>query len=281
MKSNLYRALSAFFFLMFFAASLYSQESITLRYKFDDGKPLRFKTVMDGAFTQSAMGREMNITTSGNMFTHLSDEGKNEKNLASLIMVIDSGKISTKMPMKETNTDLSTFAGKRVRLLIDPSGKVTKREILDSVSTENDTFTSSYRQAFHFPILPEKGLKMNENWNSIESDTVEVMGGKVANTLNVVYTLAGREKVSGTNCLKITFSGDIKNQGNTSMMGMDLTISGTGKTSGTFYFDQVKGKMISNESLTEMDMTVETSGDNAMSIPIKQTIKSTVNAIND
>ncbi len=57
------------------------------------------------------------------------------------------------------------------------------------------------------------------------------------------------------------------------MMGMDVFTEGGGKMSGTIYFDEKAGMLVSEDSKIDMDLTAAVKGQQNMTIPITQSGK--------
>ncbi|HEX2867029.1 MAG TPA: hypothetical protein VHO03_08295 [Ignavibacteriales bacterium] len=274
MKRALPFILSALFVFSLLSGSLLAQESYKLKYNFEKGKNYVFMNTMDGNFTQEAMGREMKMSVNGGYSVKiLVDNVNNGK--AELITMLDSGKISSKNPMKDTTISLAPFAGKRTRLFMLQDGTVEKTEVVDTIKMFNLQGLSQ-NNMMRFVKLPAEEVKTGVPFSVTTSDTTDVMGsGKITNTINSTYTIVGKEKVLGHDCLKMTYTGDVKTGGNAQVMGMNLVIEGTGKISGNFYFDPVMGMAVKNEGNMDSEMTMAATGQQNMIIPITQSMKTT------
>ncbi|MCU7496121.1 MAG: hypothetical protein HF314_14910 [Ignavibacteria bacterium] len=278
MKKALPLILSALFVFSLLSVNLNAQESYKLKYNFQKGKTYSFLSTMDGNFTQEAMGTEMKMSVNGNFSVSMKvDDVKDGK--AELITALDSGRISTKNPMKDTTLSLAPFAGKRIKLTMLEDGTIEQTSIIDSIKFFNVTGLSQ-NNLIRFIKLPKGEVKPGVPWNMVSNDTVEMMGaGKMTNTINSTYTIVGKEKVRGHECLKVTYTGDVKNSGQTQVMGMNLVIEGTGKISGSLYFDPVMGMAIKNDGSMDNEMTMAATGQQNMIMPITQSVKTSISLV--
>ncbi|MGE5351971.1 MAG: hypothetical protein ACM3P0_07800 [Acidobacteriota bacterium] len=278
MKRALPFILFTFFALNLLTGSLGAQESYKLKYNFQKGKTYLFMNTMGGNVTQEAMGREIKITLDGDYRVRVVvDDVKGSK--AELIASLDSGKISTKNPMRDTTISLAPFAGKKTRLTLLQNGTVEKTNVIDSVKMFNVQWITQ-NNLIRFVKLPDEEIKAGAPWSVTTTDTMDMMGaGKVLNTINSTYTIVGKEKVQGHDCLKITYTGDVKNSGQAQIQGMNLVIEGTGKISGNLYFDPKMGMAIKNEGDMDNDMTMAVTGQQNMIIPVSQSMKTSTSLV--
>lgn len=272
MKRALPFILSALFVL---SSLIKAQDSYKLRYSFEKGKTYVFMNTMDGNFTQEAMGREMKMSVNGNYAVRvIVDNVKDGK--ADLITSLDSGRISSRNPMQDTTFSLAPFTGKRTRMTLLQDGTVEKTEIIDSIKFFNLQGLTQ-NNLVRFLKFPAGAVKVGVPFNVENNDTMDIMGaGKMANTINATYTIVGKEKVQGHDCLKITYTGDVKNSGKAQIMGMSFVLEGAGKILGTFYFDPKMGMQIKNDSNMDNEMTMAATGQQNMIIPITQSMKTSV-----
>ncbi len=269
MKKNLISLLTILFALSA-AGILKAQESYKLKYNFEKGKTYKYLASTTGNVTQSMMGQEMKIGIDSKIYLKIETENAGEN--FSLITSIDSGSVRTNMPMKDTTVSLKEIEGKRTRLLLEKNGKISKKEVIDSVKTGMESM--GLNEMTKFAVLPEKDFKFGETWNNQDIDSVDMMGGKIKTTSNIDYTLLGRIDTLGHNCLKIGFAGKTSSEGSTKIMGMELFIEGNGKTSGMVYFNAAKGLVVYVEALTDNEMTMAATGEQNMIIPITQSMVS-------
>ncbi|MCU7500098.1 MAG: hypothetical protein ACM3UR_11985 [Bacteroidota bacterium] len=278
MKRALPFILLTIFSLSLLAGSLNAQESYKLKYSFQKGKTYHFMNTMGGNITQEVMGTEMKMTLNGDFSVRVVvDDVKGSK--AELITSLDSGKISTTNPMKDTTMSLAPFAGKRIRITMLQDGTVENTTAIDSFNMVNLQGLTQ-NNLLRLAKLPDGEIKAGVPWSATTTDTMDMMGsGKIMNTINSTYTIAGKEKVQGHNCLKINYTGDVKNNGQAKMGGMDLVIEGTGKISGTFYFDPKMGMAVKNEVNMDNDMTMAVTGQQNMIMPVSQSMKTSTQLV--
>jgi hypothetical protein len=245
-----------------------AQETYTLVHKFENGKTYHYTATANSKMTQEMGGQEMHIAMEAWFVPRLSLEKVTPEGNIVLIVAADSAKTHIKAPNMDSTMVLNNIVGKRSRLTMTPQGEVTKREVIDSVKMDRMLSGMGLRELVKLPRLAAGPVKMGDKWNITTADTNELGGGKIVTTTVTAYTLAGKEKVQGHDCLKVTYVGTATTNGKGSMMGMDLFVEGSGKSSGTFYFDQGKGMFLRNESKLENETTMAATGQQNMTIPI-------------
>jgi hypothetical protein len=255
-----------------FSLNTMAQESFSLKYGFENNKKYKYKMINDAIITQTVMGQEMKINSNGTVYTQFETEKINPDNII-LLISIDSAKFHVTMPMKDTTSDLSSMVGKKTRFTISNDGKVINKEVVDSVKGSQDLFVQVSGEMTKFILLPEKEIKPGETWNTETTDSINMMGGSLRTKTNSTFTLAGKIDTLGHSCLKVDFKGKTVSEGKTKVMGMDLFIEGNGKLSGTYYFDAGKGLLIGSISNVDNEMTMATTGEQNMIIPISQSSK--------
>lgn len=264
-------------------ASAYAQEKYLLQYKFQKGKTYRYRVVSNNDITQEMQGQEMKMTNMTTTIARLVTDNVLEG--GSMIMIVSSDTMVTraKNPRMDTTMVLKNMMGKRMKITLDRRGEVRSREVLDSVQfdTRGMNVRVPQRETIGFTRLPDHEVKVSEKWNDSKTDTTEAAGGKMMNALDVEYSVVGKESKMGHDCLKISYIGKTSTNGKMNQMGMDLYIEGTGKVSGTFFFDHAQGILVYDESLTDMESTVAVSGQQNMTIPMTTSSKTVRELLGD
>ncbi len=272
--------LLTFVMIFLFIDNVQTQEIYKLEYKFEKGKTYRYKDNTSGSMTQEMMGREMKMRNESNNVVRLVvDNVTKDKNIV-LMMSADSARMFSSSPRGDTTIYLKELIGKRTKVTISNLGKIFNREIIDTVEIGGGRMSGgAQREALKFPILSEKPVKAGDSWSAVNIDTVNQMGGKVVVTKDVEYQVIGKEKKNGIDCLKIIFNGKSTVEGKGVVQGMEFFIDGSGKVNGTFYFDVKAGLVIVEESNTDSETNMATTGEQQMIIPITQTTISTLTYI--
>lgn len=262
--------LSVLFLLI---TSLNAQDNYKLEYKFEKGKTYRYQDVTKTDMTQEMMGKEMKIKSESNIVNRLIVDDVTKNGNAVLLISADSMKVFSSTPMGDTTMILSELIGKRTKVVLSNLGKIENREIVDSVKITGRAAGAAQREAIQFAKLSDKAVKVGDTWTATTQDTVNQMGGKIAVTSNFEYKLLGQEKKDDCNCLKITFTGKTTTEGKATMQGMEFFIDGSGKTSGTIYFDAKAGLVVYEETNSDSETNMALTGEQQMIIPITQVTK--------
>jgi hypothetical protein len=172
---------------------------------------------------------------------------------------------SVKSARMDTTMVQTQLMGKRKKLVLSPLGKVLDRIVVDSVKIEGMR-SQGLRESATYHVLSPDPVAVGGKWNGSINDTVESMGGKMATDTKIEYTLVGKEKKDGYDCLKIAYAGTFSTNGKGSMRGMDFFVEGTGKVAGTLYWG-LKGYIVAQEGTMETESTAAITGQQNMTIP--------------
>jgi hypothetical protein len=260
---------------LFISTAVNAQESYKLAYKFQKGKTYRYSTITAGNTTQEMMGKEMKMSNGANMTVRLVVDDVLKNGNMVFIISADSAVISSKSQMMDTTMNMTDLIGKRNKFVVSPLGTIISREILDSIKTKGQFNGSFQRNLSNFSKLPENEIKMGDTWKSTTIDTIDMMGGKVAHTAILDLKLIGKEKKQGHDCLKIEYSGVTADTGKLMMNGMELYLEGSGKVKGITYFDVQQGLNVVDESTVDSEQTMAITGQQNMTIPMSQSMKTT------
>jgi hypothetical protein len=252
------------------------QESYTLEHKFEKGKTYRYAASAISSVTQEMGGQEMHVAMESWFVPSIVLENQMPDGNLVLIYSADSAKAHIKSPNMDSTMVMNRLIGKRTRLVITPKGDVVRREVIDTVKMDRLMSGLGLREMIRLPRLATGPVKMGDTWNVTQDDTTDFGGGKIVTTTNLLYTLAGNEKVLGHDCLKITYAGTATTAGKGTMMGMELFVEGSGKSAGTFFFDSGKGMFVRNEMKADNETTMAATGQQNMTIPISSTTEVTM-----
>lgn len=266
---------------LLFAINLFPQEAYNLQYKFSNGKAYVYKNETALQSTQEVMGQEMKFSTTSQSEMRFQVNNVAENGDAELMISFDSLLVRTSMMGRDTTLDVSSLIGKRSKATVTSLGQVKNYEMIDTVDEKYQMMSVSHQASQFFAELAGKKIKEGETWNNSRIDTIKNMGGSIIDTIEYAYTLAGKESKLGHECFKIPFTSNLKMHGKGNMQGMDLFIEGTGKSTGTVYFDASSGLLIYSETNMDNDMTMATSGQQSMVIPMTQSSKSTQTLVSD
>ncbi len=254
--------------VLFVVSPIFAQ-SFNLKYDYKADKSYLYDYIMENNMTQEVMGQEMKLNSSLNAIVRMQTESKNESGNTIFISSLDSATIKSSSPMGDTTMVLTDIIGKRIKLEISPLGKVISREVLDTVKASMMTAQFN-RESINLVDLPENEIKPGDTWTVEKVDTVETAGGIFINSSKNVYTLVGKETYNNCECLKITSVSDMTIEGNASMQGFDFVAEGTGKATGTIYFDNENGLLNEMIQNVEQQFTLAGTGQQNIIIPISQ-----------
>ena len=255
---------------LFLCITIYAQDAYNLDYKFTKGKTFIYKDVSSSRITQNMMGREMKFINSTKNRLSIKVEDVKNNGDGVLIFSIDSAQVRTSGMGRDTTLELGNLIGKRLELSFSKLGNLIKYTELDTVE-DDSRYLSVKQEAKHFfANLTGKEIKVGENWNSKQIDTMETMGGAIVSNVDIVYTLSGKENKLGHQCFKIKFTANLKIQGEGNMRGVDITMNGSGKSNGELFLDTGNRMLVYSKNNIDTNMNMVTGGAQAMTIPMTQ-----------
>jgi hypothetical protein len=260
--------------IFFLSSNIFAQETYNLQYKFNKGSSYIYNSDIDMHMTQEVMGKEMKIINNIHGVNRFNVENIFDNGDIQFITSMDSASLVSDVMGNETTTDLTSLIGKRVQSIISKFGEVKNCNMIDSVEETNNRMMNLQQQVKRFfTKFAGKDIKIGESWKNTIIDTAKNYGGAIVSNVDMTCTLSGKENKLGHECLVVPVTGKLKITGSGSMQGMDFTMEGDGTNSGTIYFDWKTGLIISSEGTMDIDMTMATTGQQSMVIPITQNLK--------
>ena len=168
--------------------------------------------------------------------------------------------------MKDSAMVMKEINGKRVRLTLTPLGKVTKSVVIDTiVPSRTMQMTGAGNPADFlrqlFVKLPDQAVGVGETWKYTTTDTISAQGMSLITKPDMLFKVAGTEKVGGYDCMKITFEGTASIYGTGSRQGMEMVVDGTSKTKGMTFFAPKEGLLVSVDTESTTDMNISGTGE--------------------
>jgi hypothetical protein len=251
----------------------YSQEAYVLKYNFVKGKTYLQNTQITQNTTQTMGGREIKILTEVKYGTEFAVENVGNDGSGTVLLSLSSVSVHSSNPGMDTTMNYTDLKDKS-RVVFSVTGKSLSSEKVDSSGVST---VVSQLDLGRLKILPDKSAKVGEKWQDQTVDNRKATSGNpftMEIKSDMEYTLTGKEIKDGTEFLKISYSGTITVNGKGTQMGMEMFIEGTGKSEGFSYFEPKTSLVGYSEDNTEMNLNVAVSGQQNMTIPMTQTIKS-------
>jgi len=127
-----------------------------------------------------------------------------------------------------------------------------------------DFFLKSYS-----PIFPFETIKKGDTWTA-QSTRNQLAGSlPVSGLIETTYRLISFEKVSGYECVKIESRSAGKLSGEAEQMGMYWTHKGIFESEAIWYFAFKEGLLVKASITEHTKGTLDTAGENAMSVPVE------------
>lgn len=251
----------------------YPQEQVLLKYAFVNGKTYVQHTELKQNITQSMGGQEMKMQidlSSDNEF--VIEKVLQDGNVSMLVSLLKASVHSAGMG-RDTTMNYSDLKEKS-RMVFSTDGKVVSTTKIDS--TDVAGMMGTLDQFAKLAYLPGKSVKIGEKWQDKTVENRNASGGNPFDAevvSNTEYTLVGKEAKDGKEYYKIAFKGTVAINGKGNQMGMEMFLEGTGAIEGFNYFDPKTTMVVYAEGNTEMDMNISISGQQNMTIPMTQSMK--------
>ncbi len=256
---------------------LFSQEANLSKYNFPVGKRFIQTTQINTDIMQSMMGREMKTKSDVSTTTEMSIEGIDKDGNTTMLVSLLAAKVHTAAPgIMDTSIMMNDLKDIR-RIVFSSTGKKTTETKLDTSKTMNTM--GSMNQYSKFPELPGKVVKIGEKWTERVVDSTKAtprnpFGTNVTNEIE--YSYAGLVTMEAKEYIKITYAGTQNITGKGMQMGMEMFIEGTGKSEGYYLLDKKSNMVFFSDGNTELDMSIAVTGQQNMTIPMTQSIKTTI-----
>ncbi len=269
LKSLLLLALVAFSGLSF------SQEA-TLLYNFAKGKTFVQNTKLSNTITQTMGPNEIKILMDISINAEIFVENVAENGDIAVIEVLKDMTMRNVAMGKDTTLKFDNV-NERSRVVYTKEGKLISRTVLDTASIPG--LSESSKQNWMYLQLPGKKVKVGEVWSNVSTETNAKSSANPFETItnsDFKYTYAGVEAKDGKEFSKIEFEATLNVEGKGEQMGMQMFVEGTGKNKGFGLFDSNSSVVSYIEFETGIDMSISVSGQQNMSIPMSQSMKTVI-----
>lgn len=251
-----------------------SQEAM-LKHGFVKGKTYVLSTQLTQNVTRSMGGQD--LTMEGGLNSSAEIQIENVDNIGNVTMLVSlkNSSITQKVPAMKMDTTMNfNDLNEQKRVVVASNGK-----LISSASVTEEKIGKMLASAEQFTKLlqfPEKAIKFGEKWTEKLVDSTKASQQSPVSmviTNDMELTLVGKEVVDGAELLKINFGGVLQITGSGNQMGMELFVEGTGKSEGFAYFNPKTSLLVRTETNTEMNMNIAVSGQQNMTMPMSQSMK--------
>jgi hypothetical protein len=282
MKQNLLKTAAVLAIIFFLSSAIQAQEAYNLQYKLTKGSTYLYSSGVSSQITQEVMGKEMKFGNDVNGVIRFHIDDVDDNGDIQFTASMDSVTLKSNMMGKDTTISLNSLVGKRVKAVLSSLGEIKSCVMIDSMEESSNRMMSIPQEVKRFfTKFAGKDIKIGESWSTTEADTIHNYGGAIIVNSNITCTLSGKENKLGHDCFKIPLTGKLQIAGKGNMQGMDYTMEGDGTSAGTLFFDGQSGLLIYSEGTMDSDMTMATTGQQSMVIPITQNMKFTQTLISN
>lgn len=155
------------------------------------------------------------------------------------------------MPSPELDALAQKVAGASATMVLSPRGEqksISFEGLPPELRQLQDSLSNALVNAI--PVFPEKAIKPGESWT--QSTPLNLQQGPVSLTMDFKcnYTFMGYQRGTKVAVFKNALTMSIAPSRN-NMMGVEMTLGGSGKGTGYLYFDQTLGQL----KRSDMEMT--------------------------
>jgi hypothetical protein len=281
MINNLLKTAIIISIIFFLSSVIHAQETYNLQYKFIKDNSYSYNSDVNLQMTQEVMGKEMKVNSNIHGVIRFKVDDVVDNGDIYFTTAMDSATLKSNASGKDTAVSLTGLIGKRVKCVISKFGEVKDCTMIDTIDDLNSRMMNIQQEVKrYFSTFAGKDIKIGDSWNSSATDTTRNYSGDIISIVDMTYTLSGKENKLGRECFKIPFSGKIKISGKGNMQGTDFNLDGDGTSSGTFYFDGNAGILVYTDGTMDDDITIATTGEQSMVIPITQNLKYSNSLVN-
>jgi hypothetical protein len=256
------------------------KDGFVLMYRLAAGEQLSYATEGREKMTLEIMGSDQGPTTTFKNDYSVTAEDSDDDNL-NLKVTIDNFVRDSQSPNGEFNVDASPILAKDFQLVLSPLGEELAYTGIEDLQIDLGESGGGIHDVLNyyrgvFPDLSAKPVKIGDSW--IEEQEFGAPAGNMDVTIKAktTHTLAGLETVDGEECLKISMQSESEIAGEGVQDGMDLDMTATSNATGIWYFAYKKGVLVKLESSTNLQGTIDVSGNFAFSMPIIQVTTATL-----
>ncbi|MBN2485451.1 MAG: hypothetical protein JXB34_05730 [Bacteroidales bacterium] len=244
--------------------------------KVEKGQKFEYGASVEITSTQSMGGQDYSTVVYGTSFSDAVVENILES--GEPVITSSNRDISIKTSIMGIDTVISMpgQVGPSMQATYNLNGGIIVKETIENsqASPAMQGFDNSGANSALFVEFPESGVTIGQTWKIEKTDTVSGnMNGEMQVVSKTSYTLKGTEIIDGTECYKVSFTGEIEITGNGNMQGMDIFIEGTGVNEGTTFVKVDNGVIYKTNTDTEMNLTLALTGAQSMTMPMQQRMK--------
>lgn len=258
--------------LIALSVSAFAQESVDLKYGFVKGKTYIQNMQQTQNSTQTMGEQEMKIATDSDAKVEYAiEEVAADGNATVLVKALESTMHQSGMGMDTTITTKDMNYSNRV--VISATGKSLSSETVDSSEVSK---LVNQMDPGKLKLLPGRLVQVGEKWqeNTVENKNVSsALPLAMEIKSDTEYNLVGKENTNGNEHYRISYSTSLTVTGKVTYMGMDMFIEGAGKTEGFSLFNPKTSMIVRSEENSEMQMNVAVTGQQSITIPVTQSIK--------
>lgn len=250
------------------------QTGLMLTYRMSEEQTLDYQFSVDQTQTIEVMGQVVDTDSDLSLGFSVRAKGMKDGN-QQLGVTIDSMKVKVVSPQGTMSPDMSPVVGKAFDMTLSELGKEV--ELSGAASIQYDLGPSGKRNISSnfqsmFPDLPGRPVKVGDTWTTedVVTDKTETVDIRIR--FKNEHRLAGFETIEGLECARIetAVTGTLEGEGE--QQGMGLTFKGDIEGKDIWYFAYKQGLYVRMTSSASVDGTIDTSGLQNLSIPLKQKI---------
>jgi len=225
-------------------------------YRFEVNKPYRYRSVgvsdvnvEFGPQKQKMRANDSSISNITFIEYYDNGDGKFTYTLEYGVMTGDAAATA------EGNKIFAALVGKTLTFRINRFGDIIEKDTA-LVTLPPNSASKLIQMLKVIPHIDPENLEDNKSWDWETSDTLIVQGAPLSSRTKSVYTPAGTADIQGVECARIDAITTLEMEGEMTANNIDISMSGSGTTNASTYFDANAGIIRRAEFTTTSDINM-------------------------
>jgi hypothetical protein len=250
-------------------------ESYLLRYRLASDEVWMYRTTTTQKTDMEMLGQSLPVEITIVVEYSVRGEGNDPPQNIRATLTLDTLSMTFDIVPEDMAIDLSPWIGKKMGLILSPTGDETFVGIdtlpdirFDQISDETFSIHSLLRNPF--PDLPSQPIRIGDTWQGGGSYSQTQRHIDTEVTTHSTNTLEDIDTLDGLACLRMKTKMTGTLDGSGKQMGMDVVFEGDLESTTTWYFAHETGTLVKLISDQFMEGTIAVAGQVEMVVPMTQ-----------
>lgn len=248
------------------------ETGLILEYRMPEALTLKYNSSNEFNQEMEMMGQTMYVSTSGFLLFSARSEGA-ERSGHRLEIAVDSMHVKMSSPQGELTPDMNSVIGKAFTMKLTVLGREMDLSGADTIQYDlGFAGKTSIAPQFKtmFPDMAGRPVKVGDTWATTDTIFDKSANSETRTILEGVSRLEGFETIKGLECARVKSEYKGKFSGKGRQGPMNLVSEGLIESMDIFYFAYKEGIFVKSVSTGTGKGTIEASGPQAITIPMKR-----------